>query len=378
MNIFLGYPSEREVEARTIFEFLKSLGLEVWFDKESVLPGEEWRSAREKAQDAADLIVHVISLEVLSRPGEVQRELKRTLDLAEERPFGTIFLIPVLIAGVTAPVEIAKYQYVEFERPDWAYRIAKSVSRKFEQENRSVPDQLSNYLNAESAAGGRIDFKIHDVTPARDLQADYFKYRSNERYFDYVNAKIADHVLSGYYEWRRNERAIPEEETQCSTWHCQVSEFFKRDELLSIQIDYFTYWMGAAHGNTGTVGLNFAGEEIGAFSLSELFDRDLEALKYLIGYVQLGLRQQLLAIGENEPNFLCDFDNCTKEPEEGWRLLDNFTFDERGLVIHFNPYDVTAFAYGGFQVRLDWIHVYDRLVEEFKVALASVLPSLDR
>jgi hypothetical protein len=111
MNIFLGYPSERGTEAKSLFDFLKSLGLEVWFDKESVLPGEEWRPARKRAQDAADLIVHIISPEVLVRPGEVQRELKRTLDLASDQPFGTFYLIPVVVGGVTAPVEIAKYQY---------------------------------------------------------------------------------------------------------------------------------------------------------------------------------------------------------------------------------------------------------------------------
>ena len=376
MNIFLGYPSERETEARTVFDFLESFGLEVWFDKESVLPGEEWRSAREKAQAIADLIVHVISPEVLVRPGEVQRELKRTLDLAEDRPFGTIYLIPVLVAGATVPVEIAKYQYVEFERSDWKYRVAKSISRKYEQANLSVPDQLSNYLSAESAAGGRIDFKIHDVTPARDLQADYFKYRSNERYFDYVNAKITDNVLSGFYDWRRNEKTVPEPDVQCSTWQCQATEFFKRDKLLSIQFDYYFYWMGAAHGQTSTAGLNFAGEDVGAFELSELFDRNLSVLKYLIDYIQLGLRQQLLAMEEDEPKFLCDFDVCVREPEEGWRLLRNFTFDERGLVIHFNPYDVMAYAYGGFQVRLDWNHVQDRLAEDLKSALAPILPRL--
>jgi hypothetical protein len=304
----------------------------------------------------------------------VQRELKRSLDLAEDRPFGVIYLIPILVFAPAVPVELAKYQYVEFERPDWAYRIAKSISRRFEQAKLTIPEKLENYLNAESAAGGRIEIKIHDVTPARDLQADYFKYRSAERYFEYVNAKIADRVLSGYYEWRQNERVAPEPDIQCSTWQCQVTEFFKRDKVLSLQFDYYFYWMGSAHGQTGTHGLNFAGEEVGTFELSELFDRDLSALKYLIEYVHLGLRQQLLSVGEEEPNFLCDFDACVRNPEKGWGLLENFTFDERGLVIHFNPYDVMAFAYGGFQVRLDWSDVQDRLAEDLKIALVSILP----
>ena len=105
MNIFLGYPSERQAEARTVWEFLRSLGLSVWFDKENVLAGQEWRPAREQAQDAANLVIHVVSPEVLARPGEVQRELKRTLDLAEAQPFGSLYLIPLLVGDIAVPVE---------------------------------------------------------------------------------------------------------------------------------------------------------------------------------------------------------------------------------------------------------------------------------
>lgn len=377
MMVFLGYASEREHEARTIFDFLKSLGLEVWFDKESVLPGEEWRSAREKAQDAADLIVHVISPEVLVRPGEVQRELKRTLSLAEDRPFGAIYLIPVLLKGVAVPAEIAKFQYVEFNRSDWAYRIAKSIARRFEHANISVPDQLGNYLAYESAAGGRVDLKIHDVTPVRDLQADYFKYRSNERYFDYVNAEITSHVLSSYYDWRRNGREIPETDEPPSTWQCQAREVFRRDKLVSVQFDSWYYWTGAAHGNTGTHGLNFAGEDVGKFDCKQLFTREDSSLEFILGYVHLSLRQQLFALGYDEPYFLCDFDECLREPEKGWSLFSNFNFDERGLIVHFNPYDVLPYAFGTFRVQLEWTHIREKLAPEFREALLPVLNSSD-
>ena len=139
MKIFLGYPSERLSEARAVLDFLTSLELVVWFDKESVLAGEDWRSAREKAQGAADLIIHIISPEVIIRPGEVQRELKLTLDLAKEQPFGTLFLIPVLVGGVSVPVELSQYQYVNFARDDWNYRVAKSIAHKYEQMGLAVP-----------------------------------------------------------------------------------------------------------------------------------------------------------------------------------------------------------------------------------------------
>ena len=269
---------------------------------------------------------------------------------------------------------------MEYERADWAYRIAKSIARKFEQTLVNTPDGLTNYLNSESAAGGRIDLKLHDVTPARDLQADYFEYRSNERFFEYVNAEITSKVLSGYYSWRRNERTVPDPDWQCSVWQCQVREVYKREKVLSVKFDYFYYHEGAAHGNSGTDALNFAGEEIGRFELREIFKSDPPSLKYLIEYVQLGLRQQLLATPEEDtseedepPAFLCDFEECIRDPEVGWRLLDVFTFDERGLVIHFDPYDVMAYVYGGFDVRVEWDHIWDRLTDEIRLALGPAL-----
>ena len=42
-------------------------------------------------------------------------------------------------------------------------------------------------------------------------------------------------------------------------------------------------------------------------------------------------------------------------------------------MISFNPYDVMAYAYGSFQVRLEWDHVWDRLTDEIKEALGPVL-----
>jgi hypothetical protein len=242
------------------------LGLAVWFDKENVVAGEEWRSAREKAQDAADLVIHVILSEVLTRSGEVQRELKRTLDLAKEKP-------------------------------------------------------------------------------------------------------------SGYFEWRRSETTTPETDAQCSTWQCQAREFFRSEQILSLLFEYFTYWSGAAHGNTGTATMNFAGENVGKFELSDLFNRDLPTLKFLLDYVRLGVRQHILTSGDDgEPTtFLADFDEYLNDPDTGWTFLGNFNFDRQGLILHFDPYSVLPFVYGTVDIRLDWDRVWSSVAEEFKKALGPAL-----
>jgi hypothetical protein len=92
MEIFLSYPSERLKVAREVYGFLTSVGVDVWFDKESLVAGQVWDRERKEAQKRADLTVLVCSRETVEREGVIQREVKDILDLLEEKPVGDIYL----------------------------------------------------------------------------------------------------------------------------------------------------------------------------------------------------------------------------------------------------------------------------------------------
>lgn len=301
-----------------------------------------------------------------SRAGEVQREIKRSLDKAKDIPPGNLFLIPILVGGAAVPREIASYQYVEYKKGDWPYRVAKSIARKHEQLCSCGPEELTNYIKAQATAGGRIDLKIHDVDSVRDLQADYFKYRFSNRFFDFINAEISAHVLAAYYDARRREAEMPESPELRSTWQCSVREFYRSDDWVSLTFEHFFYSTGAAHGNQHTTTLNFAGENIGKWTINDLFDSESSNLKFLLDYVQLDLKRQLLVSGYEDISFLIDFNEYTSDSNLGWALLSNFNFDNRGLVLHFSPYDVLAYAFGSFEVRIPWDQIHDRISKEFE------------
>ena len=95
------------------------------------------------AQSKADLIIHLISPEVLTRPGDVQREYRLSLDRAKAQPFGSLLVIPLLIGEVVVPREFSHLQYVQYAREDWRYRLCKGIVRKFEQMNIAVVDGLA-------------------------------------------------------------------------------------------------------------------------------------------------------------------------------------------------------------------------------------------
>ena len=48
MKSFLSYPSEQLHVARPVYAFLKSIGVVAWFDKESLIGGQDWDRGRKR------------------------------------------------------------------------------------------------------------------------------------------------------------------------------------------------------------------------------------------------------------------------------------------------------------------------------------------
>ena len=80
VKIFLGYASEHVQTAWEVYWALKDLGCDVWFDKESLVGGDDWGRERETAQQQAQFVAHLISTEVFARAGIIDREIKQTLN----------------------------------------------------------------------------------------------------------------------------------------------------------------------------------------------------------------------------------------------------------------------------------------------------------
>src|SRR5208283_1410001 len=99
LNIFLSYPSERLEQAREVFNFLKSVGFNPWFDKESLLGGQDWDYERAKAQKCTDLHIFIVAPEASERNGVIHREIGDALTMLRDHPRGDIFIIPLRAAA---------------------------------------------------------------------------------------------------------------------------------------------------------------------------------------------------------------------------------------------------------------------------------------
>src|SRR5712691_3058638 len=142
MEVFLSYPSERLKIAREVYDFLKSVDVDAWFDKTSLVAGQDWDRERTEAQRRANITVLICSRETVERAGVIQREVQDILDLLKEKPIGDIYLVSIRTDDIRLPAELAKYQYVNYLQQDWKIQLGRSIELKSKQMGIPSPDKL--------------------------------------------------------------------------------------------------------------------------------------------------------------------------------------------------------------------------------------------
>jgi hypothetical protein len=358
LKIFVSYPSEQRAHAREVFELLKKLGIDAWFDQSSLIAGQDWDRVRKRAQQEADMTVLICSEETIERAGVIQREIKDILKIIEDKPSDEIFLIPLPVEPVRLPQEIARFQYIDKFDPDWQLDLARSIQFKASQASLASPLELDEFIANGSLLGSRQLMKVRYEDDRMRLGAEYFSYTEKNMYWEFISSKIASFVLERFY----NHRDVYDYDLYVngaskSWWSMRVEEFYRVDELVSLRFFEENYGHGAAHPNRGTLTMNFSGPPFAIFSFRDLLREDPESLNYVRQYCEVDLRRQMLP---SEPWPL------PTQEEELWRVFSEFNFDAQGLILNFAPYAVAAYAFGKQEVQIPWYAVSDFLAPRFK------------
>jgi hypothetical protein len=94
-KIFLSYAHEDIGMAKRIYQDLKRYGLDVWFDNESLLPGQNWENEIEKAIETSKYFLVLLSSKGMSERGYVHKEIRLALNIFDRCPEDDIFMIPI-------------------------------------------------------------------------------------------------------------------------------------------------------------------------------------------------------------------------------------------------------------------------------------------
>ena len=141
-KVFISYAREDESAARTLFEDLKRAGLDPWFDKEFLLPGQKWQLALQEAIRESRYFLALLSTRSVTKRGVVQKEIREALDVLNEFPEGDVFLVPVRLDDCRPPYQILHdLQWVDLF-PTWDTGLRKLLDAvcagKEDEKHRSI------------------------------------------------------------------------------------------------------------------------------------------------------------------------------------------------------------------------------------------------
>ncbi|MEP0896276.1 toll/interleukin-1 receptor domain-containing protein [Leptolyngbya boryana FACHB-1624] len=127
LKVFLCHGSEDKPAVRQLYNQLLSLGIEPWLDEENLLPGQDWRYEIAQAVKISDVVIVCLSRTSVNKAGFVQKKIKYALDVADEKPEGSIFLIPARLEECLLPDRLSGIQWVDLFQKQGFERLIKSL-----------------------------------------------------------------------------------------------------------------------------------------------------------------------------------------------------------------------------------------------------------
>jgi len=369
VKIFLGYPSEHEKTAWEVYNFLKSKGDEVWFDKASLVAGTDWDQERSEGQRQAELAVHLCSEAILERAGVVNREIRQTLRLVEDQPLGSLYVIPIRLEPIKLPVELTRFQYFDFGN-GWQHRLSDGVEKRRAQLAAEATESPKLPVVEESSLEGSQKVEFEEITELYECRGEYLRYEEDGLYWTYLNGAIASSVLESYFGNRSDfERLFDEDELPADDcderkheWSVSTEEFFRLESMLSIRFyTYFSY-ARAAHPNHYITTLNFFGEDAGTLEFERLIGHSTENAHRILAYCE----KVIIAEFEGEIDKESFFEGYKEDEEDLWKLLMHFNFDNKGLTFSFSPYDVLPYVFGSHEIHVPWSFLEEMIAAEYK------------
>ena len=139
-RIFVSYAREDQVPVTLLVAFLRAAGFEVWFDKDSLHAGQDWRTVIEEEIARARLLVICLSKSAVDKTGFVQKEMRLALQQAELRPPSKVYIIPVSLDGVPVPKSLEHLHVLDLGEPRATHRLLEAIQHATNEGTRAPKD----------------------------------------------------------------------------------------------------------------------------------------------------------------------------------------------------------------------------------------------
>jgi hypothetical protein len=171
-RIFLCHAHEDKPRVRELYTQLKAAGYYPWLDEEDLLPGQKWRTEINKIiTDPYNLVVVCLTCNSVTKRGTVQREIKWALDVLEEMPEDTIYLIPARMEDCRAPEGLSDVHWVNLFEAGGFERLRRALDFEIARRGAAVrAEQARRAMEVERDEGravpeSEIETRPNDYPP---------------------------------------------------------------------------------------------------------------------------------------------------------------------------------------------------------------------
>jgi hypothetical protein len=155
LKVFLCHASGDKLMVRDLYKRLVAEGVDAWLDQEKLLPGQNWRVEIPLAVRDSDVVVICLSNKSITKEGYIQKEIKFALDSAEEKPEGTIFLIPARLEDCVVPERLNHWQWVDLFDENGFVKLLRSLKLRADKVGATI-EPLS-YGDEDKEIESRLD-----------------------------------------------------------------------------------------------------------------------------------------------------------------------------------------------------------------------------
>lgn len=143
-SVFISYAHEDAEFAKVLYDNLRDAGVNIWFDKEDLRPGEEWKPAIRKAIRKSRYFLAILSCNSVKKRGFVHAEMADALDILKEFSESEIYIIPVRIDNCELPYEhLYEIQWTNLF-PCWKRGLSEiMLSLQIKPSNNDMPKKLA-------------------------------------------------------------------------------------------------------------------------------------------------------------------------------------------------------------------------------------------
>ena len=111
LKVFLCHSKDDKSKIYKLYNRLITDNFDVWLDEVKLIPGQDWDLEIKKAVRNSDTVVVCLSNSSTTKEGYIQKEIRFALDVAEEKPEGTIFIIPAKLEDCNVPSRMSRFQW---------------------------------------------------------------------------------------------------------------------------------------------------------------------------------------------------------------------------------------------------------------------------